>query len=136
MVTENVQPVVRMKHITKHFPGVLANDAVDFELLPGEIHALLGENGAGKSTLMNILYGMYAADDGVVEVFQNEVNFSSARAAIAHGLGMVHQHFMLVKPFTVAENIVLGQLSHFLKSAKEGFHFTTGMHLIGNRIGT
>lgn len=110
-MAENVQPVVRMKHITKHFPGVLANDAVDFELLPGEIHALLGENGAGKSTLMNILYGMYGADDGVVEVFQNEVNFSSARAAIAHGLGMVHQHFMLVKPFTVAENIVLGQLS-------------------------
>lgn len=110
-MAENVQPVVRMKQITKHFPGVLANDAVDFELLPGEIHALLGENGAGKSTLMNILYGMYGADDGVVEVFQNEVNFSSARAAIAHGLGMVHQHFMLVKPFTVAENIVLGQLS-------------------------
>lgn len=100
-----------MNGIVKHFPGVLANDHVSFELRPGEIHALLGENGAGKSTLMNVLYGLYEADEGEIEVFGKPVHYSSARDAIASGLGMVHQHFMLVKPFTVAENVILGQPS-------------------------
>jgi len=111
MATEKNEPVVRMSGIVKQFPGVLANNNVSFELLPGEIHALLGENGAGKSTLMNILYGLYDADEGNIEVFGKKVHFSSARNAIANGLGMVHQHFMLVKPFTVAENVILGQPS-------------------------
>ncbi len=111
MTIDKNHPVVRMQGIVKYFPGVLANNRVSFELLPGEIHALLGENGAGKSTLMNILYGLYEPDEGEIEVFGRKVHFSSARDAIAAGLGMVHQHFMLVKPFSVAENIILGQPS-------------------------
>ena len=103
--------VVEMRGIVKRFPGVVANAGVDFDLLPGEVHALLGENGAGKSTLMNVLYGLYPPDAGEVRLFGERVAFSSAADAITRGLGMVHQHFMLVKPFTVAENIVLGQRS-------------------------
>ena len=105
------QAVVEMRGIVKRFPGVVANAGVDFDLLPGEVHALLGENGAGKSTLMNVLYGLYPPDAGEVRLFGERVAFNSAADAIARGLGMVHQHFMLVKPFTVAENIVLGQRS-------------------------
>ena len=105
------QPAVEMRGIVKRFPGVVANAGVDFDLLPGEVHALLGENGAGKSTLMNVLYGLYPPDAGEVRLFGERVAFNSAADAIARGLGMVHQHFMLVKPFTVAENIVLGQRS-------------------------
>ena len=97
-----------MHGITKHFPGVLANDRVDFELLPGEIHALLGENGAGKSTLMNILAGLYQPDAGSIVVGGRPVRFGSPRDAIAHGLGMIHQHFALVPSQTVTENILLG----------------------------
>ena len=104
-------PVIQMRGITKRFPGVLANDHVDFDLEKGEIHALLGENGAGKSTLMNVLYGLYERDEGDILVQGNPVQFESARDAITHGLGMVHQHFMLIPPFTVAENMVLGQPS-------------------------
>lgn len=100
-----------MRGIVKRFPGVIANAGVDFDLLEGEVHALLGENGAGKTTLMNVLYGMYSPDAGEIRLRGKQVAFASAREAIAHGLGMVHQHFMLVKPFTVAENIVLGQRS-------------------------
>ncbi len=100
-----------MHGIVKVFPGVVANAGVDFELLSGEIHALLGENGAGKSTLMNVLYGLYEPDGGEITVRGKRVHFTSARDAIAEGLGMVHQHFMLIPPFTVAENIVLGQPS-------------------------
>ena len=98
-----------MRGIVKRFPGVVANAGIDFDLMPGEVHALLGENGAGKTTLMNILYGLYAPDAGEIRLRGKRVAFASANDAIAHGLGMVHQHFMLVKPFTVAENIVLGQ---------------------------
>ncbi len=105
------EPIVRMRGIVKRFPGVTANAGVDFDLLPGEVHALLGENGAGKSTLMNVLYGLHAADEGEIWLRGKPVAFRSAADAINHGLGMVHQHFMLVKPFTVAENIVLGQPS-------------------------
>jgi simple sugar transport system ATP-binding protein len=100
-----------MRGIVKQFPGVLANAGIDFDLLPGEVHALLGENGAGKSTLMNILYGLYPPDAGEIRVAGRPVSFRSAQDAIRCGLGMVHQHFMLVQPLTVAENIVLGQRS-------------------------
>jgi simple sugar transport system ATP-binding protein len=98
-----------MRHITKRFPGVLANDAVDFEARVGEVHALLGENGAGKSTLSNILTGLYRPDEGEIELRGEPVRFQSPRDAIDAGIGMVHQHFHLVEPFTVAENIVLGE---------------------------
>ncbi|RPJ21901.1 MAG: ABC transporter ATP-binding protein [Chloroflexi bacterium] len=97
-----------MHGIVKRFPGVLANDHVDFELLPGEIHALLGENGAGKSTLMNVLAGLYKQDAGIIKIKGNPVELSSPRDAINAGIGMVHQHFMLVPSQTVTENILLG----------------------------
>ena len=100
-------PVLELRGITKQFPGVLANDHVDFELLEGEVHALLGENGAGKSTLMNILYGLYHPDEGDILLKGRKVSFSSAKDAIQAGIGMVHQHFMLIPVMTVAENIVL-----------------------------
>lgn len=100
--------VLEAKGITKKFPGVLANDNVDFDLRKGEIHALLGENGAGKSTLMNVLYGLYQPDSGEVTVEGNLMQLNSSRDAIHHGIGMVHQHFMLIPVFTVTENIMLG----------------------------
>ncbi len=101
--------VLELRGITKQFPGVLANDHVDLELLQGEVHALLGENGAGKSTLMNILYGLYHPDSGEIRLKGKPVSFSSAKEAIASGIGMVHQHFMLIPVMTVAENIVLAE---------------------------
>jgi len=100
-------PVLEMRGITKRFPGIVANDAVDFDLRPGEVHALLGENGAGKSTLMNILYGLYTPDEGEIRVRGKKVVMHSPRDAIAQGIGMVHQHFMLIPVMTVAENVVL-----------------------------
>ncbi len=100
---------IELKNITKRFPGVLANDHVNFHLKKGEIHALLGENGAGKTTLMNCLYGMYKADQGEIFINGKKINITTPNIAIKHGIGMVHQHFMLIPPFTVAENIVLGQ---------------------------
>jgi ABC-type uncharacterized transport system ATPase subunit len=99
--------VLELRGITKQFPGVLANDHVDFELRRGEVHALLGENGAGKSTLMNILYGLYHPDEGQIFVKGEPVRFHSPKDAINRGIGMVHQHFMLIPVMTVAENIVL-----------------------------
>lgn len=96
------------RNITKRFPGVLANDKVNFVLKKGEIHALLGENGAGKSTLMNVIYGLYRPDEGETLVNGQPVVINNPNDAIAHGIGMVHQHFMLVPVFTVAENIMLG----------------------------
>ena len=96
-----------MRGITKRFPGVVANDHVDFDLRKGEVHALLGENGAGKSTLMNILYGLYKPDEGEILSRGQNVSFHSAKNAIDRGIGMVHQHFMLIPVMTVAENIVL-----------------------------
>ena len=101
-------PLVTLERITKRFPGVLANDAVDLELRTGEVHALIGENGAGKSTLMRVLYGMYPAEEGRIFVRGKEAKIGSPRDAIALGIGMVHQHFVLVDPFTVTENIILG----------------------------
>ena len=101
-------PVLEMRGITKRFPGVVANEQVDFDLRVGEIHALLGENGAGKSTLMNILSGLYQPDEGEIVLGARPVRFESPHDAIAAGIGMVHQHFMLVPTLTVAENIMLG----------------------------
>ena len=98
---------LELRGITKRFPGVLANDRVDFDLRPGEVHALLGENGAGKSTLMNVVYGLYHPDEGEILVDGKPITLGSPREAIEHGIGMVHQHFMLIPVMTVAENIVL-----------------------------
>ncbi len=100
-------PILALEGITKRFPGVLANDHIDFDLMPGEVHALLGENGAGKSTLMNILYGLYTPDEGRILLHGTPIDLGSTKAAIEHGIGMVHQHFMLIPVMTVAENIVL-----------------------------
>ncbi|OUS69917.1 heme ABC transporter ATP-binding protein [Paenibacillus sp. MY03] len=100
--------VVQLKGITKRFPGLVANDSIDLELKKGEIHALLGENGAGKSTLMNILFGLYQPDEGEIWINGERTVIDGASKAIELGIGMVHQHFKLVQPFTVAENIVLG----------------------------
>lgn len=99
---------LELRGITKRFPGVIANDHVDLVIRDGEIHGLLGENGAGKSTLMNILYGLYSADEGQILIDDLPVHFSGPGDAIDAGIGMVHQHFMLVPVFTVAENITLG----------------------------
>ena len=106
--------VLKMEGITKRFPRVTANDDVTIELQKGEIHALLGENGAGKSTLMNCLYGMYQPDEGSIYVNGEKVNIRNSEDAIKHGIGMVHQHFMLISQLTVTENIILG-----LKSRRE-----------------
>jgi simple sugar transport system ATP-binding protein len=100
-------PLLELRGITKRFPGVLANDKVNFDLLSSEVHALLGENGAGKSTLMNILYGLYTPDEGQILLRGEPIELGSTRTAIEHGIGMVHQHFMLIPVMTVAENIVL-----------------------------
>ena len=102
-------PLVVLEHVTKRFPGVVANDDVSIDLRPGEVHALIGENGAGKSTLMRVLYGMYPADAGRIVIRGEERKIASPRDAIANGIGMVHQHFVLVDPFTVTENIILGE---------------------------
>jgi ABC-type uncharacterized transport system ATPase subunit len=110
--------VLEMRGITKRFPGIVANDRVDLDLRRGEVHAVLGENGAGKSTLMNILYGLYHADEGEIRVHGKPVTFSSAKDAIASGIGMVHQHFMLIPVMTVAENIVLAS-----EPTREGVFF-------------
>jgi simple sugar transport system ATP-binding protein len=102
-------PVLELRGITKQFPGVLANDHIDFDLRRGEVHALLGENGAGKSTLMSILYGLYTADSGEILLNEQPVEINSPKDAIELGIGMVHQHFMLIPVMTVTENIVLAQ---------------------------
>lgn len=107
-VTAGVPPAVTLSGIVKRFPGVLANDHVDFEAVQGEIHALLGENGAGKSTLSNIMTGLYRPDEGEIRLYGKPVAFNAPRDAIAAGVGMVHQHFRLAASFTVAENLVLG----------------------------
>src|SRR2546423_6801925 len=99
--------VLELRGITKRFPGIVANDHVDFDLRRGEVQALLGENGAGKSTLMNILYGLYHPDEGEILVGGKPVALTSPKHAIELGIGMVHQHFMLIPVMTVAENIVL-----------------------------
>jgi len=102
------RPVLQLRGITKRFPGIVADDHIDFDLFDGEVHALLGENGAGKSTLMNIVYGLYHPDEGEIRVNGDPVRINSPKDAISRGIGMVHQHFMLIPVMTVAENIVLG----------------------------
>ena len=105
-------PALELRRITKRFGPVVANDAIDFELRRGEIHTLLGENGAGKSTLMNVLYGLHQPDEGEMLLDGEPVRIHSPRQAIGLGIGMVHQHFMLVPVMTVAENLVLGSEPH------------------------
>ena len=100
--------LLRVENVTKRFPGVIANDQLNLEIRSSEILALLGENGAGKSTLMNILYGLHEPDEGAIYWKGQPINLTSPREAIAQGIGMVHQHFMLVPSLTVLENIVLG----------------------------
>ena len=105
---ETLDYAVQMRGIVKRFPGVVAVDGVDFELRQGEIHALLGENGAGKSSLMNVLAGLYRPEQGAISLQGREIALRSPRDAIRHGIGMVHQHFMLVPSQTVTENVLLG----------------------------
>ena len=99
---------VEMLHITKRFPGIIANDDITLQLKKGEIHALLGENGAGKSTLMSVLFGLYQAEEGEIRIDGKKVNIKDPNAADALGIGMVHQHFKLVECFSVLDNIILG----------------------------
>lgn len=111
-----IAPMLEMRGMTKRFPGVVANDRIDFDVRAGEVHTLLGENGAGKSTLMRILYGIYRADEGEIRLNGVPVTISSPADAIRHGVGMIHQHFMLVPTLTVAENVALG-----LRSSRRPF---------------
>ncbi|HEX2646823.1 MAG TPA: ATP-binding cassette domain-containing protein, partial [Candidatus Dormibacteraeota bacterium] len=108
-MSESATNAVEMRQIVKQFPGVRANDHVDFTVRAGEIHALVGENGAGKSTLMNILYGLLRPDSGEILINGKTVHMAGPRDAIALGIGMVHQHFMLIPVFSVGENIMLGR---------------------------
>src|SRR5712692_2863083 len=101
-------PILEARQIVKRFGGLIANDHVDIQLFPGEVLALLGENGAGKTTLMNVLYGLTTPDEGQILLDGQVVQFASPRQAIGRGIGMVHQHFMLVPPLSVAENLTLG----------------------------
>src|SRR5690606_38559664 len=100
--------IIEMKHITKRFPGIVANDDVSLGIKKGEIFALLGENGAGKSTLMSMLSGMYEPDEGEIYIRGEKVQIQSPNQAANHNIGMVHQHFKLVSDYTVTENIILG----------------------------
>lgn len=111
--TETNYPALELRGVSKFFPEVIANENVDFTLHRGEIHTLLGENGAGKSTLMNVVSGLYPPDEGEIYLNGEKVSFTDPRQAIARGIGMVHQHFMLIKNMTVAENIILGTKQNF-----------------------
>ena len=119
--------VLELRGITKRFPGVIANENVDISLQEGKILALLGENGAGKTTLMNILYGLYNQDEGSIYVRGEEVNIQEPNDAIALGIGMVHQHFMLVPVMTVTENVMLG-----IEPTKNGVFLDK--EIVANRI--
>ena len=129
------QPVVALRGITRRFGSLLANDDVSLEIAPGEIHALVGENGAGKTTLMRVLYGLLAPDAGRIEVDGRPQRIASPAQARRLGLGMVHQHFMLIEPLTVAENIALGNEP---RSALGGFRMREAqrrVEALGNRFG-
>ena len=103
-----MKPVLELQKIHKEFPGIVANDQIDLTLNRGEVHTILGENGAGKSTLMNIISGLYAPDSGSIFLEGKPLYIKNPAQAIAHGVGMVHQHFMLIPNHTVSENIILG----------------------------
>jgi len=122
-----VEPAIELTGITKRFPGVIANENVSLTVERGEIHAICGENGAGKSTLMKILYGMQPADEGTIRVMGQDVHFSSPNDALAVGIGMVHQHFMLADQLTVLENVILGA-EPVLRGGRIDFE-TAGEHL-------
>ena len=107
-LVQDKRVILSLSGISKQFPGVLANDGINFDLHEGEIHTILGENGAGKSTLMNIIDGIIPPDSGKISLFGHQVVFSNPRQAISHGIGMVFQHFMLIQNHSVAENIILG----------------------------
>jgi simple sugar transport system ATP-binding protein len=126
--------VVEMRGVTKRFGSLTANDSVDLELRRGEVHALLGENGAGKTTLMNMLFGLLRPDEGVIRIRDEEVALSSPRDALAHRVGMVHQHFMLVPDFTVAENVVLGTRSSWDLKLRRG-DITEAVAEVAERFG-
>ena len=128
MISSSEQPMLEMRGITKRFPGVIANDEVDFDVRRGEVHTLLGENGAGKSTLMKILYGLYQPDRGEIRLNGRLIKPTSPADAIAQGIGMIHQHFMLVPTLTVAENVALG-----LRSSR---HPLTDLKTVADRIKT
>ena len=102
------QYAIEMLHITKKFPGIIANDDITIQVKKGEIHALLGENGAGKSTLMSVLFGLYQAEEGIIKKDGKEVQIKNPNDANDLGIGMVHQHFKLVECFTVLDNIIMG----------------------------
>ena len=104
-----MEEILRFEKVSKYFPGVIANNKVDLTIFKGEIHTLLGENGAGKSTLMNILYGLYRAEEGEIFYEGKKVEIYSPNDAMRYGIGMIHQHFMLIPNFTVWENVTLGQ---------------------------
>ena len=105
---EEYSLLLEMKGITKRFPGVLANDRISFDVRSGEIHALLGENGAGKSTLMKVLYGLHHPDEGEILLLGKPIHLTSPKVAVEAGIGMVHQHFMLIENMTALENVMLG----------------------------
>lgn len=108
MRTMESENIIEMLHITKEFPGIIANDDITLQLRRGEIHALLGENGAGKSTLMSVLFGLYQPEKGIIKKNGQEVKIHDPNDATALGIGMVHQHFKLIEVFTVLDNIILG----------------------------
>ena len=108
MRTMESENIIEMLHITKEFPGIIANDDITLQLRRGEIHALLGENGAGKSTLMSVLFGLYQPEKGIIKKNGREVEIRDPNDATALGIGMVHQHFKLIEVFTVLDNIILG----------------------------
>jgi general nucleoside transport system ATP-binding protein len=129
------QTVLEMRGITKRFPGIVANDAVSIDLREGEVHALLGENGAGKSTLMNVLYGLYRPDEGEILIKGDVVELGSPRVSIDRGVGMVHQHFMLIPVMTVAENIVLAVEPTYRKVLLDENAAEESVHEISERYG-
>ena len=116
---EDTKPVVSLKGLTKRFGKVVANDGITLDIYPGRIKALLGENGAGKSTMMSMLAGRYQPDEGHIEVKGKPVRFQTSKDAIAAGIGMVYQNFMLVDSMTVAENVLLGQEGSFIVNPRE-----------------